>query len=331
MALFGYTPSKKTLSLLGFPTKVRPGFIVFLAILAFLYPFPLGVWVAGAVAVFTVIHELGHALAARRAGCKAAISLDFMVAYASYESDTPLPWSQKIRIALAGPLSQMFVALAILLALGVNPLSRDDIAQSEMIAALWWAGLALGALNLIPLLPLDGGAVVAAIAEKISPHNGRITILRVSLALTALLAAASISFGFAGFLPLFFFMLLMQWQSLAIPQRITQIASDPTFSSGGNSEIDAAIMSSLLDQDEYERALAYARRAYAQCPSFSIAMSAARAHLRLGNDDAAISWLLAAQASALHNDSVAEEIQGSELFARLQGRSDISAEWFAHS
>lgn len=331
MALLGYSQSKKTLSLLGFPTRVRPGFIIFLAILAFLYPFPLGVWVAGAVAVFTVIHELGHAVAARRAGCKASISLDFMVAYAAYESDTPLKWSQKIRIALAGPMSQIVVAGVLLLALGVNPFSRDDIAQSEMTAALWWAGLALGALNLIPLLPLDGGAVVAAVAEKISPNNGRITVLRISLALTAVLAAASFSFGFVGFLPLFFFMMLMQWQSLAIPQRITQIASDPTFSSGGNSDIDAAIISSLMDQDEYEQARAYARRAYSQCPSFSTAMSAARANMKLGHDDAAISWLLAAQASALLDDDIAEEIRGSELFARLRNRNDVSTEWFAHS
>jgi Zn-dependent protease len=328
MAFFEYTASKKTLSLLGFPTRVRPGFLIFLAILAFLYPFPLGVWVAGAVAIFTVIHELGHALAARRAGCKASISLDFMIAYASYESDNPLPWSQKLRIALAGPLAQIFTALAVLFALGVNPLSRDDIAQNEMTAALWWAGLALGALNLVPLLPLDGGAVVAAIAEKISPDNGRAIVLRLSIALTIILAAASVSFGFAGFLPLFFFMLLMQWQSLTIPQRITQIATDPQFSTGGNSEIDEAIISSLLDQEKYEQAAQYARRAYQHCPAFATAMLAARAHLKLGDDDSAVSWLHAAQSSELHGNTVADELVGSELFSRLRYRSDISTQWF---
>lgn len=328
MAFFEYTSSKKTLSLLGFPTRVRPGFLVFLAILAFLYPFPLGLWVAAAVAIFTVIHELGHALAARRAGCKAAISLDFMIAYASYESDNPLPWGQKLRIALAGPLAQIFTALAALFTLGVNPLSRDDIAQSEMTAALWWAGLALGALNLVPLLPLDGGAVVAAIAEKISPDNGRILVLRVSIALTVMLAAASVSYGFAGFLPLFFFMILMQLQSLTIPQRITQIATDPDFSSGGNAQIDEAIISSLLDQEKFDQATQYARRAYQQCPAFTTALLAARAHLKLGDDASAVSWLHAAQSSALEGNTVADEIVGSELFSRLRDRSDISAQWF---
>ena len=331
MSLFEYKSSKNTLTLLGFPTRVRPGFLVFLAILAFLYPFPLGLWVAGAVAVFTVIHELGHALAARHAGCKAAISLDFMIAYASYESDTPLSWSQKIRIALAGPLAQIVAALVVLAALGVNPISRQDIAQNEMTAALWWAGLALGAVNLIPLMPLDGGAVIAAIAEKISPEHGRATILRVSLAITAVCAGASLFLGFAGFLPLLLFLMLMQWQSLTIPQRITQIAADPTFSSGGNSDIDDAIISSLLDQEEHQQALHYARRAYQQCPSFTTAIAAARASMKLGDELSAISWLNAADASRLRGDDVAEEISNSELFAPLKNRDGVLSQWFTKS
>ena len=328
MARFAYKYSKNTLSLFGFPTKVRPGFLIFLAILAFLYPFPLGVWVAGAVAVFTVVHELGHALAARHAGCKAAISLDFMIAYASYESDTPLAWNQKIRIALAGPMAQILSAGVVLGILGVNPFSRDDIAQNEMTAALWWAGLALGALNLIPLLPLDGGAVVAAIAERISPERGRINVLRVSLAVTAMLAAASISLGFAGFLPFFFFMLLMQWQSLAVPQRISQIARDPQFSSGGNTDIDEAIIATLYDQEEHEQVRAYAQRAYVQCPAFAIALAAAKASMKLGDTESAISWLRAAQASQLHDDDITTEISNSVLFAPLRAHAGVLPQWF---
>lgn len=331
MAFFGNSPAKNTVSLLGFPTRVRPGFLVFLAILTFLYPFPLGIWIALTVAVFTVIHELGHALAARRAGCRASISLDFMIAYASYESDSPLPWQQRIRIALAGPLLQISIALATLIALGVNPFVREDIVQSDMTIALWWAGFALGALNLIPLLPLDGGAVVAAIAERISPNKGRDFMLRASMALTAFFAAASLLAGLVGLLPLFLFMLFMQWQSFAIPQRIHQLAADPHFSSGGNLEIDGAIIGSLVDQGNHQQAVHYAQRAYRQCPAFDTAISAARSCLAMGDLASCISWLHAAQRSQLHNDSVQRVLSSAAVFRQIQHLPGVSPQWFSHS
>ena len=331
MALFDNTPSKNTVSLLGFPTKVRPGFLLFLAILAFLYPFPLGIWIALTVAVFTVIHELGHALAARRAGCSASISLDFMVAYASYESDNPLPWTQRIRIALAGPLLQMSVALGILVALGVNPFVRADIVQSDMTIALWWAGFALGALNLIPLLPLDGGAIVAAIAERISPLKGREFMLRTSIALTAFFAAASAVSGLVGLLPLFVFMLFMQWQSLAIPQRIQKLVADPHFSSGGNLDVDGAIIAALTDQGEHHKVVHYAHRAYQQCPAFDTAVSAARSSLAIGDTTSCVSWLQAADASRLHSNNVHNVVSGAVIFQQIQHLPGASPEWFTHS
>lgn len=331
MAILGSSPAKNTVTLLGFPTRIRPGFLVFLAILAFLYPFPLGIWIAATVAIFTVIHELGHALAARRAGCSASISLDFMVAYASYESDEPLPWLQRIRIALAGPLLQMGIALGALVALGVNPFVRQDIVRSDMTIALWWAGFALGALNLIPLLPLDGGAVVAAIAEKISPLKGRDFMLRASLGLTAFFGLASLAVGLIGFLPLFLFMLLMQWQSLAMPKRLNKLASDSQFKSGGNLEIDGAIIGSLTDQGDHQRALLYARRAYAQCPAFETAISAARSSLAIGDTSGCIMWLHAAESSQLHNDSVQRVVSRSEVYQQIKNLDGASAQWFSHS
>ena len=146
--------SRNVFNVFGFPTTVKPGFGVFLAFLIFLYPYPLGLWMAGAVGIFTLIHELGHALAARMSGCTASISLDFMVAYAAYEPRSPLTWGQKARIALAGPSLQIVCAVTVLLLNSTNPFSRADITISDATISIWWAGIALGAMNLIPLLPL---------------------------------------------------------------------------------------------------------------------------------------------------------------------------------
>ena len=46
--------------------------------------------VAGSLAVLTLIHELGHAVAARNAGAKAEISLDFLAGYAAYVPTRPI-------------------------------------------------------------------------------------------------------------------------------------------------------------------------------------------------------------------------------------------------
>jgi hypothetical protein len=47
---------------LGFPVKVRVGFGVFMLLIVALNGLELGLWLAGSIAVFTLVHELGHHL-----------------------------------------------------------------------------------------------------------------------------------------------------------------------------------------------------------------------------------------------------------------------------
>ena len=51
--------------------------------------------------------------------------------------------------------------------------------------AVWWAGPAIGAFNLIPVLPLDGGNVVTSVLDRFLPGRARSVMVYVSLALTA--------------------------------------------------------------------------------------------------------------------------------------------------
>ena len=76
--------------LFGFDVAVRPGFLFFCALIVFVYQDSFGLWLAGALAGFTLLHELGHAIAARSAGAKAAISLDFMAGYTSFQPTRPI-------------------------------------------------------------------------------------------------------------------------------------------------------------------------------------------------------------------------------------------------
>ena len=310
--------SARTFQLFGFPTAIRPGFGIFIFILAFLYPFPLGIWVAGAVALFTLIHELGHAFVARRNKCDASIALDFMVAYASYETTTPLTWTQKIAISLSGPGLQIGIALAGLAAFGINPFSRSDISSSEIAAAVWWAGIALGAINLIPLLPLDGGAVIAEIAEKILPHRGRRYVLQASFGITVVISAATVMYGLIGLLPLFLFMLMMQWQQLTMARQLKHAFQHSLLVSDGDAQIDAAVTSAMIDVDQAAEALAYATDAYTKCPACSTAFLAARAAAMLNNEQLCIAWLRTAESS---------QITANEFARLLRHSPEMNSRW----
>ena len=320
----------RTFQLFGFPTAFRPGFGIFIIFLAVLYPFPLGLWVAGSVAIFTVIHELGHALAARRYKCEASIALDFMIAYASYTTSVPLTWRQKVTISLGGPTLQVGIAVLGLVAAGINPFSRGDIGSNELGAAVWWAGIALGLLNLIPLLPLDGGAVVAETAEHFFPARGRTAVLQISLGITVVAGAASLLFGYVGLLPLFIFMLVFQWQQISLPRRLKNALEHPLIVPDGNPIVDAAVVDTMLEVGEPAQALIYATEAYKMCPSFANAFGAARAAITSGDETLALAWLRTAHASQLTDEELRRALQRTEEFATLRDRSDVRAEWLSN-
>lgn len=89
--------------LFRFPIHIRPGFVMFLALVIFVNGGALGVWIAGSAAVLTLLHELGHAFAARATGARAEISLDFLAGYASFVPTRPLKRWERAGISVAGP------------------------------------------------------------------------------------------------------------------------------------------------------------------------------------------------------------------------------------
>ena len=321
---------RNVFSVFGFPTTIKPGFGVFLAFLIFIYPYPLGLWMAATVGVFTLIHELGHALAARMSGCTASISLDFMVAYAAYEPRTPLTWGQKARIAIAGPALQIVCAVAVLLLNSTNPFSRADITISDASIAIWWAGIALGVLNLVPLLPLDGGAFVASIVEHFMPGRGTDIVLKSSTALTVVLFGFCIFSGNTDFAPVLVFMLFMQYQTLAAPQRQENFLTNSVLAPEGDPEFDAMIAAAFLSSGDALKALWFATEAYRLCPAESNAFQAARSAMQLGNHALAVQWLHVSEQSQVDSGRFQILFNHVPEFSQLRGRSDVSDEWFTN-
>lgn len=219
----------KGLRVFGFPVDVRPGFIILLALFALLYSGQgegeFGLWFAACIAVFTLIHELGHAFAARATGAKASIALDFLAGYASFEPTRPLKRWERAGISVAGPAVQITLGVVVLLAMGVNPLDFDRVGGPTLATAIWWSGPAIGLINLAPILPLDGGHIVMSGLDVFLPGRSRIVMVYFSIVLTvgALLYFSVVERNRLS--PIFFvFPLVVQLQMLQ--HRHTQAALD---------------------------------------------------------------------------------------------------------
>ena len=175
--------SQPAFRVFGFPVHVRPGFYMFMLLVVFANGPDLGLWLAGFIAVLTLIHELGHAFAARATGAKAEISLDLLAGYASFVPTRHLKRWERAGISFAGPAVQITVSRLGLWAMGVHPL-HPGINAPDAARALWWAGPVIGLFNLLPILPFDGGNIVLAGLESFLGKKAQIVMLYFSFALT---------------------------------------------------------------------------------------------------------------------------------------------------
>lgn len=105
-------------------------------------------------------HEAGHAIVAKRNGINSReIRLSLFGGVAALERGAPTP-SIEMKVAFAGPAVNLVVAMA---GLGGAFVLRRSGVDTIGVEALIWLGainLILGAFNLLPGLPLDGGRIL---------------------------------------------------------------------------------------------------------------------------------------------------------------------------
>ena len=161
--------------LFGFPLHVGPGFWMFMALIAFINSDVLGfggaVVFAGMIAAFTLVHELGHAFAARATGARAEISLAFMMGYASFTPTRKLSRWEHVGISFAGPATQIVLGIAVYFALGGPSWPIHGLTNTQFAAL--WAGPMIGVFNLVPVLPFDGGNILEQAIGAVFPRQAR--------------------------------------------------------------------------------------------------------------------------------------------------------------
>ena len=128
----------------------------------------LGVGFLLAVFASVLMHELGHALVARRYGIRTRrIILSPIGGLAQLEGMPSKP-SQEMAVALAGPAVN-FALAAVLWAIG-------SIAGGPLlygfVESLMFANVTLGLFNLVPAFPMDGGrALRAFLSQRMSNRS----------------------------------------------------------------------------------------------------------------------------------------------------------------
>lgn len=253
-----------------------------------------------------------------RSGCQNFTG--FLVAYAAYQPRRPLQWYERAVIAVSGPALQISVGTAILLLGGINPLNRFEIGTSDASVAVWWASVALGILNLLPVLPLDGGAIVSSALERLFPRHGQIAMIRFSLfATTASVLLLVLTSNLRGFLPFIVFLLIYQVQALR-PQPQTALQQ---LKPSGDFLRDSLMTGMLVDNKSIDVAISYGSESFALCPFSDTAVNVARALVLRSDPEGAVKWLHAAKNSSIDFATLLEKINLAYEFQELHGVAEF--------
>jgi stage IV sporulation protein FB len=152
------------------------------------------IWIA---VLFTcvVAHEIAHCLVARRRGASVLGILLLPIGGLSQLNKMPERPDDELAVALVGPMTSLAIGVV---ALVLGLLLGDRMWPPTLFAGSWsarvaWLNLALGAFNLLPALPMDGGRVLHGYLAR---SRSRLEATRAACHLARWLAALMIVFGF---------------------------------------------------------------------------------------------------------------------------------------
>jgi Zn-dependent protease len=167
----------------GIPVRLHPSLLVFLPYLAFvamrqlgavarllgiprdafrLPPLVWGVILAVGLFVAVLVHELCHSLVALRSGARVHAITLMMLGGVSF-IDGRLSPGREAWMAFAGPLGSFAIAAASFAVFRFVPLPQEALAA---LFAFALTNALIGAFNLLPAFPMDGGRIVRGLLAR---------------------------------------------------------------------------------------------------------------------------------------------------------------------
>jgi len=189
--------------LAGIPIRMHVTLLILLAWIAGSYAVAgaslgataIGVALVVAIFVVIVVHELGHALVARRYGIETRDIMLLPVGGVASLERMPEKPIQELAVALVGPAINF--ALAGLVWLGLvatghtTSVSNATSVGGAIAAQLFWINIGLAVFNLVPAFPMDGGRALRALlamrtsqerATQIAASLGRVLAVGIGVA-----------------------------------------------------------------------------------------------------------------------------------------------------
>ncbi|MBC7772643.1 MAG: site-2 protease family protein [Pyrinomonadaceae bacterium] len=174
---------------------------------------PLALRTAGfMLAIFgcVLLHEMGHALAARRYGIATRDIILLPIGGLARLERMPEKPSQELVVALAGPAVNVVIAAliipAVLATQGIGAFTGEPEAGTgngelslhltHFIASLGAVNVFLVLFNMIPALPMDGGRVLRAVLTMLlPPPYNRARATAISAAIAKVVAVGFVIYG----------------------------------------------------------------------------------------------------------------------------------------
>src|SRR5579864_3198612 len=217
--------------LFGIEVRLHATFLVFLAWVALSHLIrghAIGTAAAGVayvLAVFAIIvlHELGHALTARRFGIATRDITLLPIGGVARLERMPTKPSEELLVAIAGPAVNVALAillLGLLLASGrAGDALQPALVGGPFLAKLMWTNVGLAVFNLIPAFPMDGGRVLRALVALRTDYV-RATDIAASVG-----QAAALAFGLIGLFsnPFLVFIAFFVWVGAQEEARLAHV------------------------------------------------------------------------------------------------------------
>ena len=208
-------------SAFGFPVEVNLSFLILLGLVLVGFGGFVGVMIVLMAFASVLLHELGHAIVARKLNVHVSgIELGFFGGAAKMEN-LPRKADHEVAIAAAGP--------AVSLMLGGAGLGLAALTHIGLFAMLGWTNLIIAGFNLIPALPMDGGRILRALLTR------RMSFIAATDAAVYVSRIAAIAFGVFGLAYGVFqlvFLAPFLWMMGTREQQLARMVGNPYGSTG---------------------------------------------------------------------------------------------------
>lgn len=167
-----------------------------------------------------VLHELGHALMARRYGIRTKDITLLPIGGVARLERMPEEPLQELAVAVAGPAVNVALAAVFFVAVRLTggSLGLEALTGGDVLSRLFWVNVSLAGFNLLPAFPMDGGrALRALLSIKQGPVRATQTAARLGQAMAVLL-------GLVGLLvnPLLVLIALFVWVGAASERQMVE-------------------------------------------------------------------------------------------------------------